>query len=409
MADTNETRVSARQLLWVYRGITDERADKDFYAALEPMVANELAHRFEKDTYLRVGRETRVQVGSYLVQARLVNIEPLLATTVGSETTFLAEYRGREKDEGQDISSFIAEVIRYPDERFVATYNALVGINAIKKDLTRKLRLLLQPGFLESWLDHHYGEQQPEALAQILRERYPLVILEGEVGSGKTALARSIGHRVALSLKMEVVLYVVNAQVRGSGHVGELTQNIARTFNEAERCAEREQIPVIIFIDEADALAQARGGQQTHHEDDAGVNALIQRVDRLRGLPVAVIFATNLVQSLDAAIVRRAIATYHFDRPNQEQRAEVFRRLLTNVSLSQKDIEQLVALTQPLALPGFSEITHRYTYSDVSQRIIAQAVEDAIYRQEALHMGHLIDACQATFPTPERQGTHADH
>ncbi len=406
MAEADATLVSARQLLWTYRGVSEERADKDFYVALEPMVAKELEQRFKDETRIRVGREARLRVGEYIVQARLTNVEPLLATAVGSETVFQAEYRGREKDEGQDISSFIAEVIRYPDERFVATYNALVGITAIKKNLTRKLNLLLQPNFLEGWLDYHYGKQQPEGLAQVLHDRYPLVILEGDVGSGKTALARSIGHRIATSLKTEIVLYVVNAQVRGGGHVGELTQNIARTFNEAERCAEREQIPVIIFIDEADALAQARGGSQTHHEDDAGVNALIQRVDRLRGQPIAVIFATNLAQSLDSAIVRRAIATYHFDRPTDEQRAEVFRRLLTNISLSQKDFEQLVILTQPRVLPGFDALPHRYTYSDISQRIIAQAVEDAIYKQEALSMGHLIDACKATSPTPEIKRVH---
>ncbi|MGH2481736.1 MAG: AAA family ATPase, partial [Ktedonobacteraceae bacterium] len=277
MAETKRTPLVARQALWTYRGIADERADKDFYMAMEAAVASELTRRFQNMAHIRVGREVRLQVGDYVVQARLTNLEPLLATTTGKETVFIAQYRGREKDEAQDVSNFIAEIIRYPDEHFLAAYNALVGISEIKTDLVRKLNLLLQPGYLDTWLAHHYGEQRPEALAQVLRDRYPLIILEGDVGSGKTALARSVGHRVALSLKTEIVLYVVNAQVRGGGHVGELTQNIARTFNEAERCVEREQIPVIIFIDEADALAQARGGSQTHHEDDAGVNALIQR------------------------------------------------------------------------------------------------------------------------------------
>ncbi|HEU5382456.1 MAG TPA: ATP-binding protein [Ktedonobacteraceae bacterium] len=403
MADATKTPLVARQALWTYRGLTDERAEKDFYIALEAEVASELARRFQNRARVRVGREVRLQVGDYTLQARLTNLEPLLATTTDKETVFIAQYRGHEKDETQDVSNFIAEVIRYPDEHFLAIYHSLVGIDTIKRDLVRKLNLLLQPGFLDAWLTHHYGEQRPEALAQVLRDRYPLIILEGEVGSGKTALARSVGHHVALNLKTEVALYVVNAQVRGGGHVGELTQNIARTFNEAERCVEREQIPVIIFIDEADALAQSRGGNQTHHEDDAGVNALIQRIDHLRGQPIAVIFATNLAHSLDAAIVRRAIATYHFDRPTDEQRAEVFRRLLTNTPLKQEDIERLVFLTQPRPLPGFSTPVHRYTYSDISQRIIPQAVEDAIYQQTAIGMEQLIAACKRVQPTPEMQ------
>ena len=146
-----------------------------------------------------------------------------------------------------------------------------------------KLTLLINPRYLDNWIARSYPEHPPQGLIRILKDRYPLLILEGDVGSGKTALARSIGHQLALRLNMKLVLLVMNAQVRGGGHVGELTQNIARAFEEAERHQEREQIPVLFLIDEADALAQARGGQQTHHEDDAGVNTLIQHIDRLHG------------------------------------------------------------------------------------------------------------------------------
>ena len=42
-----------------------------------------------------------------------------------------------------------------------------------------------------------------------------------------------------------------------------------------------------------------------------------------------------------------------------------------------------------VALPGFAVPAHRYTYSDISQRVIPQAVEDAIYQQEALNRDSL--------------------
>lgn len=403
MAQSNVAITVARQVLWTFRGASDESVERDFYASIEPLVASELARRFNNNARAWVGREVRIRVGNYTVQARLTNIDPLLADTVNTTTEFIAQYRERAKEEGQDVSTFIAEIIRYPDERSAVTFDALVGIDTIKKDIVRKLNLLLQPDYLGTWLAYNYGGHQPQALAQVLQDRYPLIILEGDVGSGKTALARSVGNRVSANLQSEIALYIINAQVRGSGHVGELTQNISRTFNEAERCSEREQIPVVIFIDEADALAQSRGGSQTHHEDDAGVNTLIQRIDRLRGKPMAVIFATNLAQSLDSAIVRRAIATYHFDRPNDEQRAEVFRRILKNVEVTQKDLSQLVALTNPRVLPGYGTAVHRYTYSDLSQRIIPQAVEEAIYKQLPLSIDLLINSCQATPPTPEKR------
>lgn len=393
--------VVAREVLWTYTGISEESVEKEFYSALEEQVAAELARRIPASERIWVGREKRLPVGSYMVQARLINIEPQLANLVGTTTKFLARYRVRAKDEGQDVSTFLAEVIRYPNERMEAVFSSLVGLDAVKADMVRKLNLLLRPEYLAQWMDGMYGEQAPLAIAQVIRERYPLFILEGQVGSGKTALARSVGSRVAKRLQQEIVLFIVNAQVRGGGHVGELTQNIVRAFNEVERCQEREQVPAIILIDEADTLAQMRGGSQTHHEDDAGVNTLIQRIDRLRGKPIAVIFATNMVHSLDAALLRRACATYHFDRPSAEQRSELFRRVLMNTGIDEQTIKQMVELTKPRCLLGLGNTPHRYTYSDLSQRIIPRAVEDAVYAQQPLKEKHLIAACEKILPTPE--------
>jgi len=406
MAQPNTTSpLIAREVLWAYRGISEDDLEKDFYVALQQAVASEITARLSAGSPIWVGREMQLRIGPYIVRARLTNIEPLLATITDTTTQFLAEYCGRAKDEGQDVSAFLAEVIRYPNERLAAAFDALVGLDAIKKDMKRKLTLLLMPGYLDNWIEHTYAVNPPYLLAQVLRDRYPLIILEGEVGSGKTALARSIGHHLATNLHSDLALFIVNAQVRGGGHVGELTQNISRAFTEAEYCQEREQIPVMLLIDEADALAQSRGGHQTHHEDDAGVNTLIQRIDRLRGRPMAEIFATNLVQSLDSAILRRALASYHFDRPSSEQRSEVFRRLLANVRIGERDITQLAILTEPRLLPGFGAIKHRYTYSDLSQRIIPHAIEEAVYAKPSrpLSLDHLTTACRATLPTPEMQ------
>jgi SpoVK/Ycf46/Vps4 family AAA+-type ATPase len=401
--ESAENEQNAREIVWIYHGIGEEQHEQDFYIALQAHVASEIGQRLSQGEEVHVGREMRLRVGSYILQARLTHIEPLLAARFEHSTQVQACYQARAQDEGLQLSTFISEVIRYPDDRFTATYGTLVGLDAIKTDMLRKLKLLLRPGYLDDWLRHQYGQQYPHKLAQSLRERFPLLLLEGEVGSGKTALARSVGHVLAHNMKIELALFVVNAQVRGSGHVGELTQNIARAFTEAEKCQEREQIPVLLLIDEADALAQTRGGRQTHHEDDAGVNALIQRIDHLRGRPLAVIFATNLVASLDAALLRRASGIYHFDRPTADQRAEVLRRLLKSAGINDAQIAHLVTLTEPRSLPGFGAAVHRYTYSDLTQRMIPHAVEEAIYAQTSVSIKHLVQASQAVLPTPERK------
>lgn len=401
MIQSPDQRVMATQALWTYTGVGEEAGEEDFFRGLEQIVADELRRRYQEGGSVWVGREMRLRVGEYEIQAQVANLEPLLASRAGANTVMLARYRQRGKDEGQDTSAFLAEVIRYPNSMQGAALRSLVGLDSIRDDLYRKLALLLVPSYLRDWLTQTYGAKPPQGLWQALRDRYPLVLLEGEVGAGKTALARSIGDLIATKLNTELALYVVNAQVRGGGHVGELTLNISRAFNEAEKGQRREQIPVLILIDEADALAQSRGGRQTHHEDDAGVNTLIQRIDRLRGRPMAVLFATNLAQSLDAAIVRRSLASYHFDRPNPAQRAQVFRFLLAGIGISEQDIATFVQLTEARPLPGYGRRGHRYTYSDLSQRIIPRAVEDAVFTGEPLTAQEVMAACQTIAPTPE--------
>jgi SpoVK/Ycf46/Vps4 family AAA+-type ATPase len=398
----SEAPQPARQVVWKYWGFKENALDKDFYVALQSPVANTIRDHFRTiASRLWVGREVQFDVGSYKLRARLTMIDPVTANTSDSSTNFIAHYYERPKDEHQDVSAFIAEVLRYPDPRQKVVYESLVGIDEIKTDMQGKLEVLLRPQLIDRWAQTYYGEKPPGQLIQVLRDRYPLIVLEGEVGAGKTALARSIGHILAECLGTSLALFVVNAQVRGGGHVGELTQNISRAFDEAERCQEEEQIPVMILIDEADSLAQVRGTQQTHHEDDAGVNTLIQRIDRLRGRPMAVVFSTNLFQQLDAAILRRATAAFHFDRPDFAQRVELFRYLLQSLGMNESHFGKLAQLTNPCPRSEDWARYHRYTYSDISQRIIPRAVEKAIGEGRTITHRDIEVACKGVLPTPD--------
>jgi hypothetical protein len=412
-----ESRIPARHLLWTYWGLSEEAVDKEFYVTLQLIVADELRRNWRPNDRLWVGREMQLKVGRYPIRARLVNLDPPLATLLEGSTEIAVRYQPHLRGERQDISSFVAEIIRYPNSRLGETYESLVGIDEIKEDMLRKLRFLLNPQRIDRWFRSNYNAELPRQLLQIVRDRYPLIILEGEVGAGKTALARGIGHPLSQALGTTVALFVVNAQVRGGGHVGELTQNISRAFDEAERAHQQEQIPVLLLIDEADALAQARGTPLTHHEDDAGVNTLIQRIDKLRGRSMAVIFATNLFQSLDSAILRRATAAFHFHRPTFAQRVQVFRTLLLPLSINEQECEQLAIETDPRSIAGFEQLYHRagetdphstqwqlyhrYTYSDLTQRLIPYAIEQAAEDQQPLDYDLLLKACQAMGPTPE--------
>ena len=71
-------------------------------------------------------------------------------------------------------------------------------------------------------------------------------------------------------------LLKVNNQVRGTGMVGEMTDLIVQAFVQAEsRSDALNGEPLLLLIDEADALAATRTEQHMHHEDKAGLNTLL--------------------------------------------------------------------------------------------------------------------------------------
>ena len=79
-----------------------------------------------------------------------------------------------------------------PQERLAR----LVGLDDQKSRLSKILGLLVNPQGLERWATKfHSGEAKP--LLDVVLRRPPLVVLAGDVGSGKTELAETIGDAVA--------------------------------------------------------------------------------------------------------------------------------------------------------------------------------------------------------------------
>jgi AAA+ superfamily predicted ATPase len=152
----------------------------------------------------------------------------------------------------------------------------------------------------------------------------------------------------------------------------------------------------ILVVDEADALAQSRAAEQMHHEDRAGVDALLAGVDSLAGeaVPVIVIMCTNRERALHPAVLRRAAVIFHFSRPDEAQRHAVLTGALAGTGIDTAAISKLTALTGPVGgRPGF-------TYSDLTQRLIPAAILTA-FPDKPLTADLLLAAAASTDPTPE--------
>jgi hypothetical protein len=81
---------------------------------------------------------------------------------------------------------------------------------------------------------------------------------------------------------------VTSRQLSSTGAVGEMTTLLTAAFEKVTDAAKggrdsrgKIRSGVVLLVDEADALAQSRDLAEMHHEDRAGVNALIRGIDAL--------------------------------------------------------------------------------------------------------------------------------
>jgi SpoVK/Ycf46/Vps4 family AAA+-type ATPase len=297
--------------------------------------------------------------------------------------------------------------LTYPDPDAQRRLSGLVGIDNIKTRLIREATTLLDPSELERWSQQHYGKVLP--IVAEVKSRTSLIVLAGDVGTGKTELAESFADDIARNLEMQVTLYPLSLSARGKGAVGEMTTLLTGAFEVVSEAAKgcrdsngKIRRGVMLLIDEADALAQSRDFAQMHHEDRAGVNALIRGIDAVRrqNLPVLTLMYTNRDAALDPAVIRRAAAILHFERPNEEQRREVIARALEGTRITSGDIDELVRLTGP-----HDERPCGCTYSDLRQRFIVEVMMDSL-NVGPLHSERLIALAAEFNPTPPFGGAH---
>lgn len=299
-----------------------------------------------------------------------------------------------------DLNGLFERRASYPDPSAKMRLDRLVGIDDYKERLAKILGILVNPAGLKRWADRHHPGA--DLLLDAVLRRPPLIILSGDVGSGKTELAETIGDAVARAEEIDITLLPLSLSARGQGKVGEMTQLIAAAFDysasEAQKLKSdgKARGAVILLVDEADAIAQSREAAQMHHEDRSGVNAFIRGIDRLANqkLPAAVIMCTNRLTALDPAVRRRAADLMIFDRPDDARRREVLTPRLTPLGFNSAQMSKMVQLTGARAKGEPS-----FTFSDLTQRLLPAIVLDA-YPSRAVDPARALSIAQSMVPTP---------
>ena len=167
-----------------------------------------------------------------------------------------------------------------------------------------------------------------------LREIGKLLFV-GPPGTGKTSVARAISGQLKIPI-VEVKLSQIADQ-----YLGETAKNIDRVFELAKRLS-----PCILFIDEFDFVAKARGTDE-HAALKRAVNTLLKAIDEISLVEhgVLVIGATNHPTILDHAAWRRFDEIVEFSLPDKDMRKKILDIILKNIE-GTFDTEEIAKISE---------------------------------------------------------------
>lgn len=212
---------------------------------------------------------------------------------------------------GRDLDMTIIEP---DDEVTLPRFEDIAGNKELKDDLQDVVKMLKQPEVFEN-----LGAVIPKG-----------ILLSGAPGTGKTMIAKAVAAEAG------VTFIAVTGSDFMQEFVGVGAKRVRQLFEEA-----RKHEKSIIFIDEFDAIGRKRG-RNADSESLQTINALLDEMDGfVENENILVIAATNLIETLDDAVIRPG----RFDKKIAVALPEYEERLaILNVHAKKKKIHESVNL-----------------------------------------------------------------
>jgi SpoVK/Ycf46/Vps4 family AAA+-type ATPase len=145
------------------------------------------------------------------------------------------------------------------------------------------------------------------------------LVFWGPPGCGKTLTARYLAKELGLPLAVLRISAVI------SSFVGDTAAHIQRVFTRAA------QTPMVLLLDEVDAIGKNRDDPNDVGELKRVVNGLLQAIDNFKGMDSLLIVASNHQHLLDPALWRRFDDIVPFPIPDNASRLRFLRMLLSGV------------------------------------------------------------------------------
>jgi proteasome-associated ATPase len=175
------------------------------------------------------------------------------------------------------------------------------------------------------------------------------VLLYGPPGCGKTMIAKAVANNLAEKISEKrgekIKGYFLN--IKGpellNKYVGETERKIREIFVKAKEKA-ADDVPVVVFFDEMDALFRTRGTGISSDVETTIVPQLLAEIDGVEGLRnVIVIGASNRQDLIDPAILRpgRLDVKIKIERPDRAAAGDIFLKYLTtDIPIAESETRQ---------------------------------------------------------------------
>jgi len=200
------------------------------------------------------------------------------------------------------------------------------------------------------------------------------VLFYGPPGCGKTLLAKAVANECSanfISVKGPELLTM---------WFGESEANVREVFDKARGAA-----PCVLFFDELDSIAKARGGGSSGDAGGAGDRVMNQMLTEMDGVGakknVFIIGATNRPDTIDPALLRpgRLDQLIYIPLPDLASRLAVLKSTLRKSPISPDvDLEFLARATEKFTGADLNEICQR-----TAKLAIRESIEKAVEREKA--------------------------
>jgi len=319
------------------------------------------AIKFERNP--QVARSLKKKAEMYL--ARSKELRELLVKRKERKSTAGSD------EEDDKLSGAIADIII--TEKPEVTLNDIAGLENAKQTLREAIVLpLMRP-------DLFSGARRP----------WKGILLFGPPGCGKTLLAK------ATAAEVEATFFNVSAASIISKWLGESEKLVRTLFTLA-----REKQPSIIFVDEVDALAGARGG-----EHDAMRRVKTELLTSMDGLSssetdrIVTVGATNIPETVDGAFRRRFERRIYIPLPDQAAREAIYKFNTRGVELDDVDFEVLAEITEGYSGADIAMVCRDAIMTPIRELDMAGAISDTEVTARAVTQNDFLEAIEGINPS----------